>query len=70
MAYSLQSLARVWSGSNIEQLQAKGYGLINCRTGLSASPAVRKEIRDLVLGGPRTGSASPTEPSDRDEETP
>jgi hypothetical protein len=70
MGYSLQALARGWSGRNIEQFQAKGYGLINCRSGLFASPAVREEIRDLVLAGTRRGSVSTTEPSDQDKETP
>ncbi|MFO7875600.1 MAG: hypothetical protein R6U55_03330 [Desulfovermiculus sp.] len=52
MGYSLHSFAKLWSGANIGQLQAKGYGLINCRSRL-ATPAVREEIKSLIGPGRR-----------------
>lgn len=57
MGYSLNTFAKLQPGVNIGQLQAKGYGLINCRSRL-ASPAVREEMKSLIEPGRRGGSLS------------
>jgi hypothetical protein len=67
MGFSLNSFARLWSGVSNGQLQAKGYGLINCRSRL-ALPAVREEIKSLIEPGRRGEPLSIPDPGHKDKE--